>query len=133
MGGGMPPQPPQGGPAALGQLAKKPSTPDSGAPLLQMIMAMLAGAGFGEVTKSLSSLMKLGQPSKATGMQHAKQPGSPPGMQPSKPGQSPMPPTGPQPPQGGPQGAPANPAQGLDIQKLLAMLLGGGQQQPPQA
>lgn len=138
--GGMPPQ--GGGQGALGQLAKKPSSPDSGAPLLQMIMTFLAGSGLKDVSSSLTSLMKaMGGGADKT---HHKQPGAPPGMQPSKPG---MPPTGPQggatpPPglvagQGGPPpgGAPPGGAGGQDpamLMKLLQMLMGGGQGGPPQ-
>ena len=137
MGGGMPPQmPPQGGNPALAQLAKKPSSPDSGAPLLQMIMTLLAGAGLKDFSSSLSGLMRtIGGGDKT----HHKASGMPPGQQPSRPG---MPPAGPQMPQGAPQGAPpmvsgapggAQPpssAGGADPQmlmKLLQMLMGGGQ------
>jgi len=140
--GGMPSQmPPQGGNPALSQLAKKPSTPESGAPLLQMIMSMLAGAGLKEFSSSLTGLMKtLG----GGGQTHHKASGMPPGQQPSRPG---MPPAGPQTPQGAPGGAPpmvsgapggAGPQTGAKpggadpqmLMKLLQMLMGGGQ--PPQ-
>ena len=154
MGGGMPPQMPPGGPqggsGALSQLAKKPSTPESGAPLLQMIMSMLAGAGLKDATGSLTSLMKVLSPG---GGAHHKASGAPPGQQPSKPG---MPPVGPQAPQGAPPGAPpmvsgaqggpkppGGPAAGGPdpgmLMKLLAMLMGGqgqggqaGEGGPPQ-
>lgn len=138
MGGGQPPTPPPmgAGPSpALQTLAKKPSTPDSGAPLLQMIMTLLAGAGMKDFTSSLTSLLKAGQGgSKATGMQHAKQPGQPPGMQPSKPGQPPAPPPG-APPAGGPAMGGKPGGAGIPpqlLQQLLAMLMGGGQQPPQQ-
>lgn len=139
--GGMPGQspqmPPQGGGSPLGQLGQKKSSPDSGAPLLQMIMTLLAGAGLKDFTGSLTSLMKAGQPGGA----HHKASGAPPGQQPSKGAPPQMPPGGPQPPPNvsGPPGAPPGPAGPAGgsippeiLQKLMAMLMGGqGAQQPP--
>jgi len=135
--GGQPPQmPPGGGGSPLGQLGQKKSTPDSGAPLLQMIMTLLAGAGLKDFTGSITSLMKAGG-----GGAHHKASGAPPGQQPSKgaPPGGPMPPpnvAGGAPPPG-PQG-PGQPPGGAGgippelLQKLMAMLMGGqGAQQPP--
>ena len=141
-GGGMPPGGPQ---AALGALGKKPSTPDSGAPLLQMIMTLLAGAGMKDFTGSITSLMKT---LKGGDQTHHKASGAPPGMQPSRPG---MPPAGPQAggappsvagqppmPQGGPQGPGAGGMGAMNPQmllKLIQMLMGGqgAQGGPPPA